>query len=300
VEEGVYRRVAVLAVVTALFGAVFAGPAAAARRPVTSPPLVAGSTYLALGDSVTFGYQESNVIPKPNYANARSFLAYPEHIARELKVKVVNAACPGETTASLINNHAESNGCENILGVRGGYRTMWPLHVRYSGSQLAFAVHYLRAHHNVRLVSLMIGANDAFICQETTADHCGSTSEINALLSKIARHVRHILSVIRKQAHYHGQLVILNYYSTNYASPTANLDSQALNNDVDTAAKPFRVEIADGYGSFAAQALKFGNSTCAAGLLTQWQVNGTPTCGVHPSYAGQALLAEAVLRAVRL
>ncbi len=289
------RRFAALAVAALLVLAVPAG-AAPARAPITAPAVVPGSTYLALGDSVTFGYQESNVVPAPNYHAPASLPCYPEHLARELRLKAVNLACPGETSSSLINNKAESNGCENVLGKGAGYRTLFPLHVRYSGSQLAYAVRYLRTHRNVRLVSLMIGANDGFICQETTPDHCGSPGEINALLSTVTRNVRHILSAVR--AHYRGQLVIVNYYSTNYASSATSGESKILNATVDAAARPFRVEIADGYGEFAAQALKFGNSTCAAGLLTQW---GNPvTCGVHPSYAGQALLAEAVLRAIRL
>src|SRR5579859_3613478 len=165
-------------------------PASAlARAPVTAPPLIPGSTYLALGDSVTFGFQEPQVVPAPNYRNAASFVAFPEQIARELRVKVVNAACPGETTASLIDNHAESNGCENVLGnPKGAYTTaLGPLHVHYTGSQLAFAVHYLKTHRNVRLVSLMIGANDGFICQETTSDHCGSAAEVSALGAAITR-----------------------------------------------------------------------------------------------------------------
>lgn len=266
-----------------------------ARGPVTSPPLVPGSTYLALGDSVTFGYQEPNVVPAPNYHNAASLPGYPEHIARELPVHVVNAACPGETSSSLINAKAESNGCENVLGSGGGYRSAFPLHVRYSGSQLAFAVHYLKTHHRVRLVSLMIGANDGFVCQATTPNHCTSGDEITALAAQITRNVRVILKAIR--AHYSGQLAIVNYYSTDYANPVDNLDSQFLNQTVDKAAKPYRVEIADGYGAFRTQALKFGDDTCRAGLLTQWLPG--PTCGVHPSYAGQALLAEALLHAVR-
>jgi lysophospholipase L1-like esterase len=267
---------------------------ASARAPVTP-----GSTYLALGDSVTFGYQEAQVIPAPNYHDAASFVAYPEQIARELHIKVVNHACPGETSGSLIDNHAESNGCENILGHGGGYRTAFPLHVHYTGSQLAFAVHYLRTHRHVRLVSLMIGANDGFICQETTADHCISPAEISALAAQITRNVRHILIAIRRQAHYRGQLVIVRYFSLDYANPTDNLDSTFLNLTVEKAAKPFGVQIADGYGEFQAQALKFGDNTCLAGLLTQWTTSIGTTCGVHPSYAGQALLAEAVLRAIR-
>jgi hypothetical protein len=37
------------------------------RKPVKGAPVVPGSRYLALGDSVTFGYEESTVVPAPNY-----------------------------------------------------------------------------------------------------------------------------------------------------------------------------------------------------------------------------------------
>src|SRR5436305_11926543 len=93
---------------------------AAARKsvkPAVKPlKLTPGSGYLALGDSVTFGFEESGVKPRPNYTNAASFVAYPEMLGRELRLKVANAACSGETTASFLNVKAQSNGCENSLG----------------------------------------------------------------------------------------------------------------------------------------------------------------------------------------
>ena len=131
----VYMRRATVAVIFALLA--LSLPSAALGA---SSPLVPGSGYLALGDSVTFGYEEAAVVPPPNYSDAASFLGYPEQIANMLHVNVVNAACPGETSSSLINPKAVSNACENTLGKPGGYRTRYPLHVHYSGSQLAFAV----------------------------------------------------------------------------------------------------------------------------------------------------------------
>jgi lysophospholipase L1-like esterase len=293
--------------VTAL---VVAGAAAGALAPVagavlltpvtgSSTKVLPGSRYLALGDSVTFGYEEATVVPAPNYKNAASFLGYPEQLGAQLRLKVTNAACPGETSASLINASAPSNGCENAPGKPTvGYRRSDPLHAAYKGSQLAFALSYLKAHKNTRLVSLMIGANDLFLCQEETKDRCLAKSEFQAALKKVARNVGTTLSGIRKKAGYRGQLVIVNYYALNYASAVVRGESRALNAAVDAAAKPFGVSFADGYGTFQAAALHSGSNTCTAGLLTQL---GTPsTCGVHPSYAGQALLAQAVLRAIRL
>jgi lysophospholipase L1-like esterase len=297
---GRLRTVALVVAGAAAFAAIgVVGPAAAATGR-SAAPLTRGSLYLALGDSVTFGYQEPNVVPAPNYRNASSFLGYPEHLGAELHLRIINTACPGETSASLIDPSAPSNGCENSPppGPNASYRKSFPLHVRYKGAQLAYAVAFLRAHRNVRLVSLMIGANDLFLCQETTRDACASNAERRATLTKVAANVRRMLTAIRGRAQYRGQLAIVNYYSLNYASSAINVISLALNNAVDGAAKPFHVVIADGYGELKTATRRFGGSACGAGLITQL---GTPgKCGVHPTYAGQALLAEALEKVIRL
>jgi lysophospholipase L1-like esterase len=304
------RRVltAVLVMVCAL-GLLFAtsGSALAKKRghkpkkPSITPhtAITKGSGYLALGDSVTFGFEEQQVVPAPNYADAASFIAYPEMLGKELHLTVANAACSGETSSSLIDATAQSNGCESSPGGGPGYRTNFPLHVSYSGSQLAYAVGYLKKHKNVRLVSLMIGANDFFVCQETTADHCSSLTEQSGVIGTVEKNVATILTAIRKQAKYNGQIVILNYYALNYADQAAAQQSALLNQSVDGAARPFHVEIADGFGELEAAAAHSGGSSCTAGLLTQLTGASTP-CGIHPSYAGQALLAQAVENAIRL
>ena len=261
-----------------------AGTAAAKQ-----PPITPGSTYLSLGDSVTFGYQEPQVTPPPNYGDPASFLGYPELLGQDLHLRVVNAACPGETSSSFIDTAAPSNGCEDV------YRKAFPLHVRYRGSQLAFAVSYQRRHPRTRLVSLMIGANDVFLCQKTTADGC--MGELNATIAKVKTNVGRIVAALRRKAHYRGQLAIVNYYSLNYSSSFITGVSVGLNTAMDSAARPFRARIADGFGRLRAAAAHSGGDTCAAGLLTNL---GGGKCGVHPSYAGQALLALALLRALRL
>jgi lysophospholipase L1-like esterase len=212
---------------------------------------------------------------------------------------VANAACSGETSSSLINATAPSNGCENSPTGAPGYRTRFPLHVSYSGSQLAYAVGYLKKHHNVRLVSLMIGANDFFVCQETTADHCASLPEQSAVIATVEKNVGTILTAIRKHAKYNGQIVIVNYYALNYADQAAVQQSGILNSSIDGAARPFHVEIADGFGQLEAAAAHSGGNSCTAGLLTQLSGASTP-CGIHPSYAGQSLLAQAVENTIRL
>jgi lysophospholipase L1-like esterase len=299
------RRTLYLCAATLLLLGSLATASALAHAPRKAPlvttktPITVGSQYLALGDSVTFGYEESGVVPTPNYEDASSFLGYPELLGSELHLKVANAACSGETSSSLINTSAPSNGCENSPGnPHTGYRTAFPLHVNYKGSQLAYALSYLRTHHNVRLVSLMIGANDFFVCEETTMDGCASASEQQAVAKTVTANIHRILSAIRTKAHYSGQLAIVNYYSLNYSSATDNATSMLLNQVQDAAARPFHVEIADGFGELQAASVHSGGDTCTAGLLTQL---GSPgTCGIHPSYAGQSLLAQALEKAIRL
>jgi lysophospholipase L1-like esterase len=267
-------------------------------KPVKGAPVVPGSRYLALGDSVTFGYEEASVVPAPNYNDAASFVNYPQVLGQEYHLNVANASCPGETSSSLINTSAPSNGCENNPAhSSSNYRTRFPLHVSYSGSQLAYALSYLHGRHDVRLVSLMIGANDFFVCQETTSDHCASSAEQAATSATVTKNVKTILSAIRNQAHYNGQIVVVNYYSLDYASAAITAQSQLENQAQDAGAQGFHVEFADGSGEFEAGALHSGGNTCTAGLLTMLSAGG---CGVHPSYSGQGLLAQAVAKTIKI
>jgi lysophospholipase L1-like esterase len=193
-----------------------------------------------------------------------------------------------------VNASAPSNGCEGASGYRGHF----PLHVRYQGSQLAYAVKFLRRHRKTRLVTLMVGANDYFLCQKTTPDSCGSTAEQDAVLAKIAANVRETLSRVRRTARYRGQIAIVTYYSLDYSSAAVNALSQKLNTTLRKASRGFGVVTADGFGTLRAAAAHSGGSTCNAGLLTQLGKPGS--CGIHPSYAGSALLAEAVMKAIRM
>jgi lysophospholipase L1-like esterase len=268
----------------------------AAARSSSVAPVVAGSRYLALGDSYTFGYLEYQVIPHPNYADPAGFVGYPEQLGAELHLVVANASCPGETSASLISFSAHSNGCENSIGnAHNGYRLVHPLHVRYRGSQLAYAVSYLNAHPDVRLVSLMIGLNDWLLCMKSTKDRCTSPAEWDGVLRQVTADIRQILGAIRTQGHYRGELAIVNYPSPLIAY---NTHVVTLNKAIDAAASPFGVIVADGFGEFQAADSHSGGSPCSAGLLTRLGRHGP--CGIHPSYAGQALLAQALEQVIRL
>src|SRR6476620_2583689 len=110
---------AAVAVTTAV-----AVPSAAASGPA---PVTAGARYLALGDSIPFGFRESNAVQAPKYADASTFIGYPYLVARDLGLRLTNAACPGETAASFINAGNLDHGClAQGDGTPGGYRSVYP------------------------------------------------------------------------------------------------------------------------------------------------------------------------------
>ena len=267
--------------------------AALATAPAEAAPDRHGG-YLALGDSVAFGFRPGAVTPPADYLDAANFKGYAELYGATKALHVVNASCPGETTASMMTAGAQSNGCENSLGAPDGYRTRFPLHVGYSGTQLDYAVHYLRTHQDTRLVTLTIGANDMFLCQDTTASHC-TGADFEAALARVSSNVTAIFAALRGAGHYRGTLMAVSYYSLDYRDPTQVAQSAALNATLTGAAKRFHGVVADGLSAFRKASQAAGGDTCAAGLVIALPGGG---CDAHPTLAGHRALASAITRAL--
>src|SRR5262249_6214244 len=141
--------------------------------------------------------------PATRYLNPANFTGYPQYVARTLRLHLVNASCPGETTASMISKSAPNVGCESNPNGGPGYRTFAPLHVAYRGSQLAFAVRYLRQHPQTRLVTIDIGANDLFLCEDRNAGQCAG-SDFAATLATVKANLDKILGSLRSRGGYRG------------------------------------------------------------------------------------------------
>jgi hypothetical protein len=257
-----------------------AAPAASA-----SPVPRAHPTYLALGDSVPFGYRAN--LPPFFYEFPQLFVGYPEIVGPTLGTRTLNAACPGETTTSFMTG-AGSNGCEDSVGSTTGYRDLYRLHENYRGTQLQYALNTLHRNPNVRLVSLMLGANDAFLCQKTTTDDC--VSELPGVLNTVGTNLAATLAQLRSA--YGGRIVDVTYYTLDYLNPTGVAATQLLNTAITTAAASVPgVVVADGFAAFQSRAVAAGGSAIAAGLVLPGDV--------HPTLLGQFLLAQAVERAAR-
>ena len=283
------RRGVALALATLSTVVAAVGSGAAKADPVTGSD--ANGTYLALGDSVAFGYVPPQAVPAPNYLDQHSFVGYPELLAQRLDEHVANASCPGETTGSMLSTSAQSNGCENSVGSPAGYRTFFPLHVQYRGTQVAYALAYLAAHRHTRLITIDIGANDAFVCQETTSDHC--SAELAGLASQIATNLASIYSQLRLV--YQGRIVALTYYSLSYSDPAQVAGTTFLDSIIAGVTTAFGGKVADGFTAFQNASASFGGSPCAAGLLIKLPGG---TCDVHPTAKGHQLLAAAIAAAI--
>jgi lysophospholipase L1-like esterase len=277
-----HRTMSVLAVLLAVV-TVWASPAAWAEdnRDAHRP-------YLALGDSVVFGFITDAGF---EYGNPDNFVGYPDYAARTLRLTSTNASCPGEATSSFLSATGADNGCRD-------FRRVAPLHVAYSSTQLLFAEGFLGAHPNTKLVTIGIGANDFFLLQGQCANSPNPQQCIGAglpaVLATIAQNLETILFVLRATG-FRGVLMIVNYYSVDYSDPIGTGVTQLVNQAISAFARANGAVVADVFTKFrtaAANAFADGQ-TCKAGLL-----NASPQnqfiCDVHPSQSGHKLIGQTV------
>lgn len=268
------RKLAVIAV--AVFSTLgLLTSSAQAARPDTPPPGAekAMGWYVALGDSLAAGYQPGAGDDKDGGYVGRVLTA-EQAIAP--KTKLVNLACSGETSTTLVNG----GRCEYELG-----------------SQLAEAVDFLSAHKfTTRLVTVTIGANDVTPCLSAPDRNACVTQRLQAL----AGNLQQTLSKVHAAAP-DAQIVVTNYYNPYlalwFSDPTlAAITTQlqvALNNTIAAVTAP--------YGTTADVATAFQS-------FTTTPVNGVPTnvgvicsltwmCArsdIHANDAGYAVIGQTV------
>ena len=157
------------------------------------------------------------------------------------------------------------------------------MHTAYSGSQLQFAVSFLRTHPHTKLVTLTLGANDLILCPNA----CAAQADFDQFLTTYERNLRTILMAIRKV--YHHQLAAVTYYSPDYRNQDFNSallsHTQHHSNPGDTAIPRHNSRRVH---SVRHDQARSGGDTCAAGLLIRLPDN---TCDIHPSAFGARILA---------
>lgn len=190
--------------------------------------------YLALGDSLAYGY-EPNLDWSHGYAQ-KWYGNLQSHGARSM----TNYGCPGETSSTFING-----GCPySILD-----------HNPYSGAQLTAAVSFIQAHAgNVSPVSLDIGAND--LLPDINTSNCTVSSTWSSDLAHVDSNLTTIIlpqltAALTVNGTRSGDLVMMNYYD-----PYQNLCPgdvsyvQQLDAHLASDAAQFGVPIADVFTAF--------------------------------------------------
>ena len=205
----------VLALTAVVLVAVTAAGAASAD-PVTGS--AANGTYLALGDWLRLATCRRTWTPRRSTSMRTRSSATPNispsswtSASRTRRVRV--------NDGEHVRRRRTEQRLRELSGLAHRLPTLYPLHVQYQGTQMEYALHYLAAHKHTRLVTIDIGANDAFVCQATTLDHCSSLAELLGVASTIAANLGTIFHQLRDTAGYDGPLVALTYYSLSYTDP---------------------------------------------------------------------------------
>lgn len=269
---------------------------ATAALALTAIPAAAASnqqpeTYLALGDSYAFGFNPL-VVAAGGGANPANFPGYSDALAHALDLSLFNAACPGETSGSFISGTLPDNGCHEF------YPVPLPRHVLYTGSQLAYAVNFLKTHDDVSLVTLQIGGNDflqlqAFCMAQRDPAGC-LTTNLPGVEAQLTANLRAIYSAIRNTAHYKHTIAEVSYFAFNYHDPANLFLVNALDGVEASVAEKYHARVVDVFGAFQAASAPSG-IPCLAGLQVALPTGG---CDIHPSAAGHAVYTQAILEVV--
>lgn len=245
--------------------------------------------YLALGDSITFGYVSNpSGYGSDPYAVAGNFVGYPTYVGEAADLNAVDAACPGETSTSLITPGTPDAGCT-------AYRGAHPLHVTYAGSQLNFAQWFLQTHTDTQLVTIAIGINDVGLL----IAHCGGWAHsacigdgLPALLDTVRANLTVIVDALRRTG-YSGTIMLANYFTVDYANQRAAGVMRDLDSSIAAVAADEHLPVADTFTAFMNAAAATHGDACAADLFGDGR-SVLGGCDEHPNAAGQRLMATAV------
>lgn len=298
-------RLLILVAVVAAFGALALAPAASAIGP--------GKTYLALGDSLAYGYHQAQFqqeLKEKGFVNAANFKdGYVDDFAKLLKLvspklNVVNDGCPGETTETFI--HGSGVGPAYCAG--GPTGSPFPkafLHHAYPGTQLEDALAVAK-ESGTSTITLDIGANDILqflghTCGFPVTFSC-SEAEVEAEIGHVVSNIGVILAQLRAAAP-KAKIVFVSQYNPypTVLKPEGRGDAtvEALNGAIKSVAAGFGVKFAN-----TAKVINFSGThggpeagdiptVCA---LTAMCPGGTfnpasPEADIHPTKAGYAAMA---------
>jgi lysophospholipase L1-like esterase len=250
---------------------------AAGVPPTFNPPQ---HYYLALGDSLAFGYQAAtfnqNFPAEPPTAFSTG---YVDDFARMLQdvrphLQSINFGCTGETTVTFI----QGDCIYTALGFR--------LHNSYVGSQLLAALAFLHQHPGqVSPITLNLGGDDL----NALGTQCGSDvscyeQQAPIVLAQIASNLNQILDMLR-QAAPGSEIITMTSYSVSFLVDPRFLQlAEAFNEVITTTAAAHRVRVADVFTPF--------NEGPQPATICRLTLVCTSLQDGHPSDAGYQVIAQ--------
>jgi lysophospholipase L1-like esterase len=257
---------------------------AVAQQPMFSAPR---EFVLALGDSLTFGFQQTkfDVTQDPSNFNT----GYVDDFARRLTAtppgrdaRVVNYGCPGESTSSFLTGPCAYHA---IFGLS--------LHDNFDGSQIDAAEAFLAAHRGqVGPILVSLGAND--ILDMITA--CGGLNPVCIgtafpnVLATLGANYRQVLARLRRAAP-DAEIIALALYNpyAAFGPPTSiqtNGLSVMINQVIEDVAAANQVRVANPFPAFNLTPPQ-PTRLC---FLTFFCANGD----IHPTDPGYQLIADLI------
>ncbi|MEA2314199.1 MAG: hypothetical protein QOI03_891 [Solirubrobacteraceae bacterium] len=243
----------------------FAVPAGA----VEAPPV---TTYLALGDSLAFGYTAVKKAENAPFGDSPTFYeeGYDNFYAKKVRLNkeipnkglvIVNLGCPGETSGGLLGSEPPTCGYQ---------KAGLPLHDGYVGhSQIEAALGLLTQKngvtsttpaHPVSVISFNIGGNDELAavaaCEKEVGEEYGNTGKSQygdtpehavagciaahapALFEKIVKHIVETMGAIDTTGKYSGPIVFQGFYNPDsFLLPGSDILTNILNQEAEKGIK---------------------------------------------------------------
>lgn len=276
------RRVLLTLVIAASCLLAFAPPAGISAAGIGDPCAGATSCYLAIGDSLTLGYQPNNDL---THGYAQDIYAELLTQPGNTGLKLADMACVGETSSTMLGlTRLGPNGsaCQYQQYTTAGITTT---------PQITQAINIIQAHPGqIRLITLSIGANDLL----ALGIHA-TLGQVLATLQQFSTNLDQILTTLRAQAGPNVKIMIMNYFNPFIVVPGTSfisLGEQLVNNTIATQAQQHGVTVVDVYTAFNGAANPKG---VICGLT--WFCNLQYLANVHPNTQGYKVIAGVFLQA---
>ena len=276
-----------------------------------------GSTYLALGDSLAYGYHQAQFnqeLETKGYVEAANFDdGYVDDFGAALrlfnrKLQIINDGCPGETTETMIKGPGPYGPQFCAGGPTGSPFPKAFLHHPYPGTQLEDAL-AIAKEPGVGTITIDIGANDLLqflgrTCGFPATFTC-SQGQIEAEIGQGAANVDYILTQLRAAAP-KARIVFVSQYNPypTVLQPEGTGDAtlEALNGTLKVVARSHGVRFAS-----TARAINFSGThggpeagdvrtVCAfTAMCPGGQFDpSSPDADIHPTALGYSVMAAIV------